>query len=83
MNTDLDYFCTCRGSGSTWKPQVTPVGPAQVNYSSVPSVKPVTKTSLAAKRQDMPPVPGHNFAPKPYSAPQVSSVTGDGVNLQQ
>jgi len=68
-----------RGSGSTWKPQVTPVGPAQVNYSSVPSVKPVTKTSLAAKRQDMPPVPGHNFAPKPYSAPQVNGISDPTV----
>ena len=80
FNTDLDYFYTCRGGSSTWKPQVTPVGPAPVNYSPVPNVKPVTKTSLAAKRQDVPPVSGHNFAPKPYSGPQVSSVTGDGVD---
>jgi hypothetical protein len=83
LNTDLDYFCTCRGSSSTWKPQVTPVGPAPVNYSPVSNVKPVTKTSLAAKKQDVPPISGHNFAPRPYGGPQVSSVNGDGVNLQQ
>jgi hypothetical protein len=60
---------------------VTPVGPAPVNYNPVSNVKPVTKTSLAAKRQDVPPVSGHNYAPKPYGGPQVSSVNGDGVNL--
>ena len=63
---------------------MTPVGPAPVNYSPATNVKPVTKTSLAAKKQDVQPgFSAHNFAPKPYSGPQVSSVTGDGVNLLQ
>lgn len=63
---------------------MTPVGPAPVNYSPVPNVKPVTKTSLAAKKQDVPPVvSGHNFAPKPYGGPQVSSVTEVAVDLLQ
>lgn len=68
-----------RGGSSTWKPQVTPVGPAPVNYSPVSNVKPVTKTSLAAKRQDVPPVSGHNFAPKPYGGPQVNGISDSTV----
>jgi hypothetical protein len=63
---------------------VTPVGPAPVNYSPVTNVKPVTKTSLSAKKQDVPPVgSGYNFAPKPYGGPQVSSVTGIAAKLLQ
>lgn len=78
----MSYCHTFRGGGSTWKPQVTPVGPAPVNYNPVTNVKPVTKTSLAAKKQDVPSVgSAHNFAPKPYGGPQVSSVTGVEVNL--
>ncbi|PNF20661.1 hypothetical protein B7P43_G03022, partial [Cryptotermes secundus] len=61
--------------GSTWKPQVTPVGPAPVNFTPTSNVQPVTKTSLSAKKQDVPHIgAGHNFAPKPYSGPQVNGI---------
>lgn len=61
---------------------MTPVGPSPVNYSPTSNVQPVTKTSLSAKKQDVSHVgAGHNFAPKPYSGPQVSSITGVDMNL--
>lgn len=56
---------------------MTPVGPAPVNFTPASNIQPVTKTSLAAKKQDGPHIGGgHNFAPKPYGGPQVSYEMG-------
>ncbi|XP_023720196.1 PDZ and LIM domain protein Zasp isoform X7 [Cryptotermes secundus] len=70
-----NFELTVQRGGSTWKPQVTPVGPAPVNFTPTSNVQPVTKTSLSAKKQDVPHIgAGHNFAPKPYSGPQVNGI---------
>lgn len=59
-----------RGGGSTWRPSVSPVTtsiPSPVPSASAGSVSPVTKTSLAAKKQDPHLIgSGHNFSPKPF-----------------
>ncbi|PSN50731.1 PDZ and LIM domain protein Zasp [Blattella germanica] len=64
--------------GSTWKPQVTPIGPAPVSFNAGGNVQPVTKTSLAAKQQNVPQIgSAHNFAPKPFGGAQQVNGIGD------
>ncbi|XP_021917266.1 PDZ and LIM domain protein Zasp isoform X20 [Zootermopsis nevadensis] len=75
-----NFELTVQRGGSTWKPQVTPVGPAPVNFTPASNIQPVTKTSLAAKKQDGPHIGGgHNFAPKPYGGPQVNGISDPTV----
>ncbi|KYM78607.1 PDZ and LIM domain protein Zasp [Atta colombica] len=63
--------------GSTWKPHVTPATtslPSPMHTAPAGNITPVTKTSLAAKKQDGPLIgSGHNFSPKPFL-----NGTGDG-----
>ncbi|XP_032671174.1 PDZ and LIM domain protein Zasp isoform X8 [Odontomachus brunneus] len=60
---------------STWKPHVTPATanlPSPMHSASAANIAPVTKTSLAAKKQDGALIgSGHNFSPKPF-------LNGDG-----
>lgn len=62
-----------RGSGSTWKPHVSPVGSVPSPGKASP-MAPVTKTSLAAAKAPSTPIgAGHNLSPKPFGgAPQVN-----------
>nr|XP_014286610.1 PDZ and LIM domain protein Zasp isoform X2 [Halyomorpha halys] len=62
-----------RGSGSTWKPHVSPVGGVPTPGKASP-MAPVTKTSLAATKAPSTPIgSGHNLSPKPFgAAPQVN-----------
>lgn len=74
------YIKTCRRpltidnyhyrGGSTWKPHVAPATtnlPSPIHTASAGNIAPVTKTSLAAKKQDGPHAgSGHNFSPKPF-----------------
>lgn len=59
-----------RGGQGTWRPSVSPVTasiPSPQPTASVGSISPVTKTSLAAKKQDVHHIgSGHNFSPKPF-----------------
>ncbi|XP_068081201.1 PDZ and LIM domain protein Zasp isoform X2 [Anabrus simplex] len=68
------FAVTVQRGGSTWKPQVTPVGPTPtINSSPTANIQPVTKTSLAAKKPAAKPIgTGHNVAAKPFGAPQVN-----------
>ncbi|KAL0100057.1 hypothetical protein PUN28_019491 [Cardiocondyla obscurior] len=72
-----NFEITVQRGGSTWKPHVTPATttlPAPVHTVSAGNITPVTKTSLAAKKQDGPLIgTGHNFSPKPFL-----NGTGDG-----
>lgn len=56
--------------GGTWKPHVSPISstlPSPSPTSGLSNIAPVTKTSLAAKKQDGPLIgSGHNFSPKPF-----------------
>jgi len=65
FNDDYHY----RG-GSTWKPHVAPTTtslPSPIHSASAGNIAPVTKTSLAARKQDGPLIgSGHNFSPKPF-----------------
>lgn len=61
--------------GSAWKPTVTPTGTLSKPQPTVNSVAPVTKTSLAASKQDNSSAigTGHNVSAKPFaSQPQVN-----------
>ncbi|XP_033222499.1 PDZ and LIM domain protein Zasp isoform X2 [Belonocnema kinseyi] len=64
------FEVTVQRGGSTWKPSVTPISSALPSPTpSIPAnnVSPVTKTSLAAKKNDGPLIgSGHNFSPKPF-----------------
>lgn len=66
VTNDINYHY--RG-GSTWKPHVTPATanlPSPI-HTSTGNIAPVTKTSLAAKKQDGSHIgSGHNFSPKPF-----------------
>ncbi|XP_018392098.1 PREDICTED: PDZ and LIM domain protein Zasp isoform X3 [Cyphomyrmex costatus] len=72
-----NFEITVQRGGSTWKPHVTPVTtslPSPMHTASAGNIAPVTKTSLAAKKQDGPLIgSGHNFSPKPFL-----NGTGDG-----
>ncbi|KAK2585509.1 hypothetical protein KPH14_010160 [Odynerus spinipes] len=65
-----NFEMTVQRGGSTWKPSVTPVSstlPSPAPAVSAGNITPVTKTSLAAKKQDAPLIgSGHNFSPKPF-----------------
>ncbi|XP_024939160.1 PDZ and LIM domain protein Zasp isoform X3 [Cephus cinctus] len=65
-----NFEITVQRGGSTWKPSVSPVTaslPSPQPAAPVSNVAPVTKTSLAAKKQDGPLIgSGHNFSPKPF-----------------
>ncbi|XP_015178742.1 PREDICTED: uncharacterized protein LOC107067603 [Polistes dominula] len=65
-----NFEITVQRGGSTWKPSVTPVSstlPSPTPAVSAGNITPVTKTSLAAKKQDAPLIgSGHNFSPKPF-----------------
>ncbi|XP_025073582.1 uncharacterized protein LOC105425203 isoform X2 [Pogonomyrmex barbatus] len=72
-----NFEITVQRGGSTWKPHVTPATaslPSPMHTASAANIAPVTKTSLAAKKQDGPLIgSGHNFSPKPFL-----NGTGDG-----
>ncbi|KAJ8679989.1 hypothetical protein QAD02_015776, partial [Eretmocerus hayati] len=59
-----------RGGSTCWRPSVSPVTasiPSPQPTAPASSVSPVTKTSLAHKKQDVPLIgSGHNFSPKPF-----------------
>ncbi|XP_020278195.1 PDZ and LIM domain protein Zasp isoform X5 [Pseudomyrmex gracilis] len=65
-----NFELTVQRGGSTWKPHVTSATanlPPPVHTASAGNIAPVTKTSLAAKKQDGSLVgSGHNFSPKPF-----------------
>ncbi|XP_012272676.1 uncharacterized protein LOC105695576 isoform X2 [Orussus abietinus] len=71
------FELTVQRGGSTWKPSVSPVTASIPSpQPSIPasSIPPVTKTSLAPKKQEGPLIgSGHNFSPKPFL-----NGTGDG-----
>ncbi|EZA59114.1 PDZ and LIM domain protein Zasp [Ooceraea biroi] len=72
-----NFELTVQRGGSTWKPHVTPVTtnlPSPMHTASAGNITPVTKTSLAVKKQDGSLIgSGHNFSPKPFL-----NGTGDG-----
>ncbi|XP_018053861.1 PREDICTED: PDZ and LIM domain protein Zasp-like, partial [Atta colombica] len=72
-----NFEITVQRGGSTWKPHVTPATtslPSPMHTAPAGNITPVTKTSLAAKKQDGPLIgSGHNFSPKPFL-----NGTGDG-----
>ncbi|XP_076662405.1 PDZ and LIM domain protein Zasp isoform X2 [Halictus rubicundus] len=71
-----NFEITVQRGGGTWKPHVTPLGSSMPSPSptSMGNITPVTKTSLAAKKQDGAHIgSGHNFSPKPFL-----NGTGDG-----
>ncbi|KAH0953879.1 hypothetical protein HN011_000694 [Eciton burchellii] len=72
-----NFEMTVQRGGSTWKPHVTPTTtslPSPIHSASAGNIAPVTKTSLAARKQDGPLIgSGHNFSPKPFL-----NGTGDG-----
>ncbi|XP_077264043.1 PDZ and LIM domain protein Zasp isoform X1 [Temnothorax americanus] len=72
-----NFEITVQRGGSTWKPHVTPATaslPSPMHTAPAGNIAPVTKTSLAAKKQDGPLIGGgHNFSPKPFL-----NGTGDG-----
>ncbi|KAG5317515.1 ZASP protein, partial [Pseudoatta argentina] len=65
-----NFEITVQRGGSTWKPHVTPATtslPSPMHTVPAGNITPVTKTSLAAKKQDGPLIgSGHNFSPKPF-----------------
>ncbi|XP_026667216.1 uncharacterized protein LOC108622378 isoform X7 [Ceratina calcarata] len=72
-----NFEMTIQRGGGTWKPHVSPISPTLPSPSptaGLTNITPVTKTSLAAKKQDGPLIgSGHNFSPKPFL-----NGTGDG-----
>ncbi|XP_061936193.1 PDZ and LIM domain protein Zasp-like isoform X17 [Apis cerana] len=72
-----NFELTVQRGGGTWKPHVSPISstlPSPSPTSGLSNIAPVTKTSLAAKKQDGPLIgSGHNFSPKPFL-----NGTGDG-----
>lgn len=72
-----NFEMTIQRGGGTWKPHVSPISPTLPSPSptaGLTSIAPVTKTSLAAKKQDVSHIgSGHNFSPKPFL-----NGTGDG-----
>nr|XP_033325923.1 PDZ and LIM domain protein Zasp-like isoform X1 [Megalopta genalis] len=72
-----NFEITVQRGGGTWKPHVTPLGSSMPSPSptSMGNITPVTKTSLAAKKQDGSHIgSGHNFSPKPFL-----NGTGDSI----
>ncbi|XP_076247135.1 PDZ and LIM domain protein Zasp isoform X3 [Calliopsis andreniformis] len=64
-----NFEITVQRGGGTWKPHVSPLGSTLPSPSptAMSNITPVTKTSLAAKKQDSVPIgSGHNFSPKPF-----------------
>ncbi|XP_044008228.1 PDZ and LIM domain protein Zasp isoform X22 [Aphidius gifuensis] len=65
------FEVTVQRGGNTWRPSVSPVTPSIPSpqpHAPVNNIPPVTKTSLAANKQDVQHIgSGHNFAPKPFS----------------
>ncbi|XP_076753179.1 PDZ and LIM domain protein 5 isoform X4 [Xylocopa sonorina] len=72
-----NFELTVQRGGSTWKPHVSPISstiPSPSPTGGISNITPVTKTSLAAKKQEGPYIgSGHNFSPKPFL-----NGTGDG-----
>nr|XP_033193300.1 uncharacterized protein LOC117158484 isoform X2 [Bombus vancouverensis nearcticus] len=72
-----NFELTIQRGGSTWKPHVSPISsalPSPSPTAGLGNIAPVTKTSLAAKKQDGSHIgSGHNFSPKPFL-----NGTGDG-----
>lgn len=67
VQAGTSYELTLQRGGSTWKPSVTPI--ASPAPSSHGSITPVTKTSLAARPQDVQHIgSGHNTPAKPFNA---------------
>ncbi|CAB3371419.1 Hypothetical predicted protein [Cloeon dipterum] len=65
--------------GSTWKPQVAPVGalPKPSGQTLNNNVAPITKTSLAVSQPEPAPIgTGHNNIAKPFGAAQVNGSNG-------
>ncbi|KAK0179249.1 hypothetical protein PV327_008056 [Microctonus hyperodae] len=64
------FEITVQRGGSTWRPSVSPVTPTIPSPQpsvTVSNISPVTKTSLAAKKNEGPLIgSGHNFSPKPF-----------------
>uniref|UniRef100_A0A0C9RDT0 Zasp52_2 protein n=1 Tax=Fopius arisanus TaxID=64838 RepID=A0A0C9RDT0_9HYME len=64
------FEVTVQRGGSTWRPSVSPVTPSIPSpqpHAPIGNISPVTKTSLAAKKQEGPLIgSGHNFSPKPF-----------------
>lgn len=73
-----NFEVTVQRGGSTWRPSVSPVTatiPSPQPQLPASTIPPVTKTSLAAKKQDVHLIgSGHNFSPKPFL-----NGTGDGT----
>ncbi|XP_076639836.1 PDZ and LIM domain protein Zasp [Colletes latitarsis] len=65
-----NFELTIQRGGGTWKPHVSPLNstlPSPSPTASIGNIAPVTKTSLAAKKQDGSNIgSGHNFSPKPF-----------------
>ncbi|XP_032453051.1 PDZ and LIM domain protein Zasp isoform X4 [Nasonia vitripennis] len=65
-----NFELTVQRGGSTWRPSVSPVTasiPSPQPTAPASSISPVTKTSLAAKKQEVHLIgSGHNFSPKPF-----------------
>ncbi|XP_015437675.1 PREDICTED: PDZ and LIM domain protein Zasp isoform X5 [Dufourea novaeangliae] len=71
-----NFEMTIQRGGGAWKPHVSPLSSTLPSPSptSMGNITPVTKTSLAAKKQDGSHIgSGHNFSPKPFL-----NGTGDG-----
>ncbi|XP_017767466.1 PREDICTED: titin isoform X2 [Eufriesea mexicana] len=72
-----NFELTVQRGGGTWKPHVSPISSTLTSPSptgGLGNIVPVTKTSLAAKKQDGSHIgSGHNFSPKPFL-----NGTGDG-----
>ncbi|XP_017790337.1 PREDICTED: PDZ and LIM domain protein Zasp isoform X5 [Habropoda laboriosa] len=71
-----NFELTVQRGGGTWKPHVSPISSSLPSPSptGMSNIAPVTKTSLAAKKQDGSHIgSGHNFSPKPFL-----NGTGDG-----
>ncbi|XP_076685562.1 PDZ and LIM domain protein Zasp isoform X1 [Andrena cerasifolii] len=65
-----NFEITVQRGSTTWKPHVSPISstlPSPSPTASIGNIAPVTKTSLAAKKQDGSHIgSGHNFSPKPF-----------------
>lgn len=75
------FELTVQRGGSTWKPTVNPVGTLPRTQPIANNVTPVTKTSLAAKKQEFTPIGAtHNLSPKGFNNTP-PHVNGDGPKL--
>ncbi|XP_058804966.1 PDZ and LIM domain protein Zasp-like [Phymastichus coffea] len=81
-----NFEMTVQRGSSTWRPSVSPVTasiPSPQPTRPVSSISPVTKTSLAAKKQDVRHIgSGHNFSPKPFLNGMSNGTVKSIVNKQ-